>query len=197
MIGLVMAGGKGIRMQTAEEKLLLEYEKPIILHVINALENSGCFSKVIAVTSPNSPQTRELLVKMGIEVFDTFGTNYVNDLNSFLALSENNELVFVTSGDLPLLDEQMVRQIVSECDESRVWTSYLVTDDFLKSLGIKRTDTPITFQDKKCSFTGISIVDAKKITTLNTVKVTFEILDDKRVAYNINTKEDYELLGAS
>ena len=41
MIGLIMAGGKGTRMQSNHEKLLLEYKKPLILHVIDALKNSN------------------------------------------------------------------------------------------------------------------------------------------------------------
>ena len=48
MIGLVMAGGKGTRMNTSDEKLLLKYIHPTILHVIFALQNSECFSKIIA-----------------------------------------------------------------------------------------------------------------------------------------------------
>ena len=68
MIGLVMAGGKGSRMEfPAPEKLLLEYEKPVIFHVIDSLNNSHCFSKVFAATSPNSPDTKYELEQMGIE----------------------------------------------------------------------------------------------------------------------------------
>ena len=37
MIGLIMAGGKGTRMKSNQEKLLLEYKKPLILHVIDCL----------------------------------------------------------------------------------------------------------------------------------------------------------------
>ena len=47
MIGLVMAGGRGSRMEfPAHEKLLLEYEKPIIFQVIDSLNDSRCFSKL-------------------------------------------------------------------------------------------------------------------------------------------------------
>jgi len=49
MIGLVMAGGKGTRMQSDKEKLLLKYKKPLVLHVVDALKNSNCFEKIIAV----------------------------------------------------------------------------------------------------------------------------------------------------
>ena len=45
MIGLVMAGGKGTRMKSNEEKLLLPYKQPLVLHVIDALKNSNCFEK--------------------------------------------------------------------------------------------------------------------------------------------------------
>ena len=102
MIGLVMAGGRGSRMEfPAPEKLLLEYEKPIIFHVIDSLNDSRCFSKVFAATSPNSPDTKQVLEEKGIETLDTEGNGYVNDLN-FL-LQKMDGFVFVTSGDLPLL----------------------------------------------------------------------------------------------
>ena len=60
MIGLVMAGGKGTRMDISAEKLLLEHRKPIIFQVIDSLKNSHCFSKVVAATSPNSPDTKRV-----------------------------------------------------------------------------------------------------------------------------------------
>jgi adenosylcobinamide-phosphate guanylyltransferase len=53
MIGLVMAGGKGTRMNFNDEKLLLVHKKPIILQVVDSLKNSNCFSKVLTITSPN------------------------------------------------------------------------------------------------------------------------------------------------
>ena len=56
MIGIVMAGGKGTRMNLEEEKLLLKYKKPIILHVIDSLRYSNLFSKILTVTSTNSPK---------------------------------------------------------------------------------------------------------------------------------------------
>ena len=82
-----MAGGKGTRMNLGDEKLLLRYKKPIILHVIDSLKNSKSFSKILAVTSCNSPKTKKLLEENNIEIFDTSGIDYVVDLNSSLCLS--------------------------------------------------------------------------------------------------------------
>ena len=195
MIGLVMAGGKGSRMEfSAPEKLLLEYEKPIIFHVIDSLNDSHCFSKVFAATSPNSPDTKHELEQRGIETLDTQGNGYVNDLN--LLLQKMNGLVFVTSGDLPLLDEKIIQVITEKFNSKNVWTSFLVSKKFLNSLGLE-SNLLINSGDIDCVHTGISIINADKIQNLDPVKENYIILDDKRIAFNLNTKKDYELLSSS
>jgi len=194
MIGLVMAGGKGSRMQMNDEKLLLKYVHPTILHVIFALQNSNCFSKIIAVTSPNSPKTKEMLENAGIEIFETPGNGYAEDLN--LILRSINDYIFVVSGDMPLLDDDIVKKIANSHHTDTIWTSYLVTKDFLISLGLK-SNYFVTFQNKKCHYTGISLVNSNKISNLDSVEEIYHILDDKRIAFNLNTAEDYRLLGTS
>jgi len=195
MIGLVMAGGRGSRMEfPAPEKLLLEYEKPIIFHVIDSLNDSHCFSKVFAATSLNSPDTKRVLEEKGIETLDTQGNGYVNDLN-FL-LQKMDGFVFVVSGDLPLLDEKIIQVITEKFNSKNIWTSFLVSKKFLNSLGLK-SNLLINSGDIDCVHTGISIINADKIQNLDPVKENYIILDDKRIALNLNTKKDYELLSSS
>lgn len=189
-----MAGGKGTRMKLEHEKLLLKYKKPIILHVIEALKESGCFSKIIAVTSPNSPKTKQLVEQFDVEIIDTPGTDYVNDLN--LVLRSLNDYVLVSSGDLPFLDSEVIKNIVEMHKLENVWTSIVVTKGFLDSLHLT-SDFKASHEGQDCFLTGISIINANKIKNLKHVKETFQILDDKRIAFNLNTKQDYELLGVS
>ena len=194
MIGLVMAGGRGSRMEfPTPEKLLLEYEKPVIFHVIDSLNHSHCFSKVFAATSPNSPDTKYELEQIGIETLDTSGDGYVNDLN-FL-LQKMGGSVFVVSGDLPLLDKEIIQKLVKFNTES-IWTSFLVSKKFLNSLGLE-SNLLINYGDIDYVHTGISIINADKIQNLDQVKENYIILDDKRIAFNLNTKKDYELLSSS
>ena len=194
MIGLVMAGGRGSRMEfPAPEKLLLEYEKPIIFHVIDSLNDSDCFSKVFAATSPNSPDTKYELEQMGVETLDTQGNGYVNDLN-FL-LQKMDGFVFVVSGDLPLLDEEIIQKLV-EFNSENIWTSFIVSKKFLDSLGLE-SNFLVNYNNIDYVYTGISIINADKIQHLDQVKENYIILDDKRIAFNLNTKEDYELLSSS
>ena len=194
MIGLVMAGGKGTRMNLDDEKLLLKYKKPIILHVVDSLNDSKCFSKILALTSSNSPMTKKLLEQNKIDIFDTDGIGYVEDLS--LVLQSTNDSVLVTSGDLPLLDKEIIQQIVNCYDPEKTWTSILVTNNFLAELGLE-SNYSIHYDDQKCNYTGISLVNANKISSSENIDENYIIIDDKRVAFNLNTKQDYELLGTT
>jgi len=194
MIGLVMAGGKGIRMNLDNEKLLLKYKKPVILHVIDSLKNSNCFSKILAITSSNSPKTKKLLQENNVETFDTPGISYVRDLN--LALKTISDVVLVTSGDLPLLDKEVIQKIVNQYDSQNIWTSILVTNKFLTTLGIE-SDYSVNFDNQVCHYTGISLVNSEEISSLENLEENYVIIDDKRIAFNLNTKQDYDLLSTT
>ena len=186
-----MAGGKGTRMNLDNEKLLLKYKKPVVLHVIDSLRNSDSFSKVLAVTSCNSPKTRKFLEENNVETFDTSGIGYVEDLNS--ALKTINDKVLVTSGDLPLLDVEIIQNIITHFDSEKTWISILVTSKFLTLLGLE-SDFFIDVGGQKCNYTGISLVNSEKISSLDNLKENYIVIDDKRIAFNLNSKRDYDLL---
>lgn len=194
MIGLVMAGGKGTRMNLDDEKLLLVHKKPIILQVVESLKNSKCFSKILAITSPNSPNTKKFLQEKNVDIFNSSGIGFVEDLNSVLKIIDDD--VFVTSGDLPLLNKKIIQKIVNQYNPQKIWTSVLVTDKFLISLGLE-SNYFINFENKKCHYSGISLINSKKITSLDKLDENYVVIDDKRVAFNLNTKNDYNLLSTT
>jgi len=192
-----MAGGKGTRMDISNEKLLLEYKKPIIFHVIDSLKNSHCFSKVVVATSPNSPDTKQALEQRGIETLTTSGSGYTNDLNFLLQSMDG--FVFVVSGDLPLLDEKIIQDITEKFNSESVWTSFLSSKEFLNSLGLE-SSLLVNSDNIECTYTGISIINVNKLGLgigKKPVKEYHIVLDDKRIAFNLNTRKDYELLNSS
>ena len=189
-----MAGGKGTRMNLDNEKLLLNYKKPVILHVVDSLKNSKSFSKILAVTSCNSPKTKKLLEENDIEIFDTSGIGYVIDLNSTLKTIHDH--VLVISGDLPLLDEEIIKTITNQYDSEKIWTSILVTNKFLTTLGLQ-SDFSVDFDGQTCHYTGISLVNSEKISSLENLIENYVIIDDKRIAFNLNSKQDYDLLSTT
>ena len=193
MIGLVMAGGKGTRMKSNEEKLLLPYKQPLVLHVIDALKNSNCFEKIIAATSPNSPQTKNILVENNISIIETSGEGFVTDLNNIL--KQLDDFVLVSSGDLPLLDGDIIKQIIDNVNHDKTWTSIVTKKSLQNSLNLE-PECVTTINDEDYVHTGISIVNASKISNLDTIEEDYLIIDDKRVCFNINTKNEYDLLGS-
>ncbi|MGI0074819.1 MAG: NTP transferase domain-containing protein [Nitrosotalea sp.] len=186
-----MCGGKGTRMKSSEEKLLLLYKKPLIEHVLNALKNSEIFSNIVCVTSNNAPKTREFVSSLGFDILETNGNGYVDDLGE--SLSKFNESIFVTSGDMPLLDPEIIEKIVKLVNEKNVWTSILVRKNFLQSLGLE-AEFFVNYNSEECAYTGISIIDPKQIHNTQNVKESHIVLDDKRIAVNLNTKKDYDLI---
>ena len=189
-----MAGGKGTRMNLDDEKLLLKYKKPVILHVVDSLKNSKSFSKILAVTSCNSPKTKKLLEESNVETFNTLGIGYVEDLNS--TLKTIHDSVLVTSGDLPLLDAEIIQTIINQFDPAKIWTSVLVTNKFLTTIGLE-SDYSVTFDGQLCHYTGLSMINSKKISSLENLTENYIIIDDKRVAFNLNSKQDYDLLSTT
>jgi len=193
MIGLVMAGGKGTRMQSDKEKLLLEYKKPLVLHVVDALKNSNCFEKIIAITSPNSPQTQKILSENNVKIIETLGDNFVTDLNH--VLKQLDDYVFVASGDLPLLDANIIKQIVANSNPNKIWTSVVTTKSFQLSLNLE-PECIISLNEEEHVHTGISVVNASEIQNFDSVDEDYLIINDKRVCLNVNTKTDFELLSS-
>ena len=182
MIALIMAGGKGTRMGIQGEKLLLKYKQPTILHVIKALQDSKCFEKIFAATSPNSPDT-EKLISEHVDIIQTKGEDYVSDLN--YALSRLDDFVFVTSGDLPLLDGMIVSDLVSKHQKNSQWQSFVVTKNFLDQNNLS-LEFSTNVDGKQCYYTGISIINPK-----SSFQENYTIHDDLKIALNLNTKEDY------
>ncbi len=194
MIGLVMCGGKGTRMKSSEEKLLLKYKKPIVEHVLIAMQKSKIFSKIICATSNNAPKTRKFVSEMGFDILDTMGNGYANDLHE--SLMKFKETIFVVSGDMPLLDSEIIKKITNLVNREDVWTSILVRKTFLKSIGLD-SELVENYNDEECVYTGISMINPKKIKNMEFVKESFIIIDDKRVAANLNTKKEYDLFCAA
>ena len=119
----------------------------------------------------HSPKTKKLLQENNIKTFDTSGIGYAEDLS--LVLQSTNDSVLVTSGDLPLLDKEIVRQIVNYYDPEKIWTSILVTNKFLTTLGLK-SNYSVNYDNEICHYTGISLINAEA--KIKTSKILTKII---------------------
>ena len=94
------------------------------------------------------------------------------------------------------MDKEVIQKIVTHYNSQTIWTSILVTNKFLDTLGIE-SDYSVNFDNKICHYTGISLVNSEKISSLENLEENYVIIDDKRIAFNLNTKQDYDLLSTT
>ncbi len=85
---LVMAGGKGTRMQLAEEKPLIKVcGKPVIEYVIAALRCAKKIDSIIVAVTSCTPKTAKFLSQFPVKIIETPGKDYVSDMGYAVKIS--------------------------------------------------------------------------------------------------------------
>lgn len=182
-----MAGGLGSRMGRMEKPMIMLGGKTLVERVAYALKGSKNFSRIVAAVSPNTPQTRQLLSSLGIEVIDTSGAGYSQDLSLLLSVLAP-EKVLIVPADLPLLTAETVRKIAIKLSSHNAPAVSAVTDrSFVESLGI----TPSVVIGDKCH-SGITFFDSGRV-GLKPVEELYFTMNMKEIVVNVNTKKEKEM----
>ena len=113
---VVMAGGKGSRMDGNTEKPLIKVKDvPMIRYIINALSDTNEISEIIIATSPNTPETAKQVKYWGYEVFQTPGDGYIEDLSYFISerFSDDPDQILLTiTSDMPLINSEIISEVI-------------------------------------------------------------------------------------
>ncbi|MEM1950623.1 MAG: NTP transferase domain-containing protein [Candidatus Nitrosocaldus sp.] len=137
-----------------------------------------------------------------IMLVDTPADGYVTDLNSVILASkgycDGSYNLLITPADLPLLDEHIVRRIVEiACSGmySSAWIAVMTSKAFLTSLGLSCYEC---IESKGSAsalcYTGISVINTRGVERVPAIiDEEYIILDDARVAVNVNTVEDLKV----
>jgi adenosylcobinamide-phosphate guanylyltransferase len=181
-----MCGGAGSRLGTGEEKPMIELAgKRYVERVIGALEKSGRFERIVAAVSPKTPKTREFLASRGIEIVDTQGAGYPQDLSLLLARLAG-EKALVVPADVPLLTPDVVRDALDLLLKEKAPAASLVSEkSFVEKLGI----TPSVLVGDLCH-SGITLFDAG---VSGQVEERYVKMNRAEIAVNVNTKGEKEL----
>ena len=187
MIAAIMCGGRGSRMKTDEEKPLVKVaDKSLIERVLAALKESGRFERIVAVTSPNAPRTREFLRSLKVKVVETQGGGYPHDLQVLLAAFAR-EKVLVVPADLPLLTAKIVTEVVDKLLQPAPAVSIVLEKSFVEGRGIKPSVVVI---DSRYCHSGITLFSAG---VNGPVEEQYIVMNSTEIAVNVNTKEEKEL----
>jgi adenosylcobinamide-phosphate guanylyltransferase len=184
VVAVLMAGGKGTRMNSQQEKpLIIIEERPLIEYVLQAVEDSSLIDEIIVAVSPHTPQTGVYAKNLGFKVLKTPGNGYVEDLSFILAQKElADEVILTVTADLPLLTGQIIDRVVEEYRKSpQPAMSVMVPVEIFREHGLQAS---LVLENRVPS--GLNILRGKNTEQDEEVLV----LDKIELALNINSPED-------
>ncbi|WP_308571677.1 NTP transferase domain-containing protein [uncultured Methanobacterium sp.] len=184
VVAVLMAGGKGTRMNSPQEKPLVKVgERPLIEYVLQAVGDASLVEEVIVAVSPHTPQTGFYAENQGFKVLKTPGAGYVEDLSFILAQEELKDKVILTvTADLPLLTGQIIDQVIEQYFKSnQPAMSVMVPVEIFHEHGLQAS---LVLDNRVPS--GLNILRGKNTEQDEEVLV----LDKIELALNINSPED-------
>ncbi len=189
---LVMAGGKGKRMALSEEKpLLLVGGKPVIEHVLDALQNAQKISGIVVTVSDYTPKTAAHLAKFPVKVVKTPGKEYVSDMG-YAVKALNLEAVLAIAADLPLITGEIIDDIVEKyecCGKAAL--AVAVPFETRQKLGLG-AGYAFDWGGKQVVFAGINVNDGRRIDDAE-LEQDIYVVDKVEVALNINTVDELQI----
>lgn len=197
MMAAIMCGGRGSRMQgfaEIEKPLLKLNGKTMLELVVDTLLQSKNFSKILAATSSNSPNTKSYLLSNlshKADILQTEGIGYSNDISTVLN-TLRPATIFVVTADLPLLTSKNVNRIVLNWKREYPCMSVVSEKRFVTSMGINPSIT-VCIDSRQYCYSGISIIDSSKACSGAKIDEDYLIMNEKGVAVNVNTRSDFEI----
>ena len=184
VVAVLMAGGKGTRMNSQQEKpLIIIEERPLIEYVLQAVEDSSLIDEIIVATSCHTPETGAHVENLGFEVLKTPGNGYVEDLSFILSQDDfKDEVLLTLTSDLPLITARIIDQVLGEYHKSSTPAmSVMVPVEIFREHGLQAS---LVLENRVPS--GLNILRGKNTEQDEEVLV----LDKIELALNINSPED-------
>jgi len=190
---LVMAGGKGTRMQTAEEKPLIKVcGKPVIEYVLEALKHTKKIDSIIIAVSSCTPKTAKFMSQFPVKVVETPGKDYVSDMG-YAALNLKLGVFLAIAADLPLISSEALDSIVERyelCGKPALTVAVPLETKTKLGMSIEYS---FKMDDKDVVPVGINVIDGHKRYGDEWLDQDIFLLDLDELAVNINTVQELHL----
>lgn len=190
MLALILAGGGGTRLDLGEKPLVLIRGKPMIEYVIDAFTAAG--HEVVVVLSGKTPFTRNWCRAREITHLTTSGAGYVEDIAEAVGTIGVTGPFFTCVADLPCLRPEIIREVETRYRESgREACSVWIPRELASMSGCRSLYSGTVNGITACP-AGINILRGDLIDRPQSELLL--LITDKRLAYNINTREELVML---
>ncbi len=181
-----MAGGAGSRLAQGEKPLLPVCGRPMVSYIIDAFSSAGC-EPVIAV-SPMTPMTANWCRAHGYAVVRTGGNGFVEDMVSAVRSMDEDKPLIISVSDIPCITPAIIRIILGSYHDCR--KDSLST--WVPAHRVKSCRGGMPYRERingvdACP-AGVNILRGDVI---GAEQEEFALLlDELRLALNVNTRED-------
>ena len=194
--GLVMAGGKGSRLGIGVEKPLLPIcGEAMLKRVVKALKSSKFIEALFIAVSKWTPNTKREAEKLGI-VIETSGLGYVDDLREALKVVWTRygfKDVVVVGSDLPLLDGELIDDVVKRyVESSREALTVVVDCGAYEELGFD-AEYLIECEDKLAVPVGLSVLRADLVDRKDLLEEEMYLHPRVERLVNVNTIKEAKI----
>ena len=189
---LVMAGGKGTRMESGKEKPLLRVGgKSLIEYVLDALRDDKKVDEIIVAVSEYTPKTASMVKRSSVKILKTPGKDFVSDVQ-YIIKKLKLDTVLTISADLPFIRSEVIDEVVERYEQcGKPALTVMVPLDTRKKLGLY-TDYTLEANGRYLVPAGINMIDGKRI---NEAQLEEEIIviPQEEIAVNVNRLEDLKI----
>ncbi len=190
MDALVMAGGRGSRLNMGEKPMVKLFGLPLIYYPTRALEGSSVDRILVAVTE-NVPQTKEWALERGLEVLDTPSRGFVADMVFAVKSAKIINPIMIIMADLPLITADLIDEISDIYLERPEPALSTHTPLELHSRLHRRPDSLFNYRGQLIVPSGVNILKGEIIE--NEQEDYHLIMERMELAVNVNLAEDLRL----
>lgn len=191
MLALIMAGGQGSRLRMGEKPLVTICGQPMLAYVIDAFRDAG--HEVVVVASHRTPFTKNWCRVQRVTLYEAEGLGYVEDICAAAAdLADEGEPFFTCVSDLPCLTPDIIAGVEEAWRRAGTAAcSTWVPRALCEEHGCRTQYTETVDGIPACP-AGINILTAESLDGPQE-ELQF-LLHDRRLVFNINTREELALV---
>ncbi|MCL2691374.1 MAG: NTP transferase domain-containing protein [Candidatus Bathyarchaeota archaeon] len=190
---LIMAGGKGTRMNSPQEKPLIKIcNKPVIEYVFNALKNTKNINDIYIAVTHQTPKTTKYIEKFQTKTVITPGKDYVSDMGYATQTLKLGKFLAIAA-DLPLITGEILDQIINRyenCGKPALTVAIPIETKIKMGMSIEYS---FKMDDKDVVPTGINVIDGNKQYGNEWLDQDIYLLDKPELAINVNTPQELQI----
>ncbi|MCL2641980.1 MAG: NTP transferase domain-containing protein [Candidatus Bathyarchaeota archaeon] len=189
---LIMAGGKGTRMNSPQEKPLINIcNKPVIDYVFNALKNAKKIDNIYIAVTQQTPKTTKYVEKFQAKIVTTPGKDYVSDMGYATQTLKLGKFLAIAA-DLPLITGEILDQIIERyenCGKPALTVAIPIETKIKMGMSIEYS---FKMNDKDVVPTGINVIDGNKQYGNEWLDQDIFLLNQPELAINVNTPQELQ-----